>query len=217
VPRWAVGQSLPHKAGVFQPLRLPINQNDRLARQRREVGPMLFLSLLIITVSFCRSSAWKARKAGCFHRSPIPCYRSSCCSISTSSALPDIHRLWHRGHPGRARRPSARVGRTAGTRVPPGIRGTNRNECKNGVGARSVPTPANDTESRDPSAANDEMVCTSAHARFRPGLPAPPTGRTLRRSACRKRSPLRAASSPRHARAWRSARRGRSRCAAPKR
>ncbi len=33
-------------------MRLRINQNDRLALQRKEVGPALFFSLLIITVSF---------------------------------------------------------------------------------------------------------------------------------------------------------------------
>jgi Cu/Ag efflux pump CusA len=52
VPRWAVGQSLLQKAGVFQSLRLRIKQNDKLAQQRKEVGPPLFFSLLIITVSF---------------------------------------------------------------------------------------------------------------------------------------------------------------------
>ena len=52
MPRWVVGQSLLQKAGVFQSLRLRIKQNDKLAQQRKEVGPALFFSLLIITVSF---------------------------------------------------------------------------------------------------------------------------------------------------------------------
>jgi Cu/Ag efflux pump CusA len=37
-----------------------------------EVGPTLFYSLLVITVSSCLSSCWKSSPADCSSRSPLP-------------------------------------------------------------------------------------------------------------------------------------------------